>query len=79
LGSRLGKMTGREVASAFNVPVRTARRWLALWRAAGVRGIELVPSKIPGREAFRVHPSVVARWKRGALPVPHESALPRAA
>lgn len=72
-------MTAREAAAAFDVPERTARRWLATWLSQKVPGIALVPARGRYRTAFRVHPSVVARWKRGALPVPFERELARAA
>ena len=68
----------REVALALGKPVRTARRWLALWRAAGVAGIDVVP--VRGTvTAYAVSPSVLRRYRVGLLPVPHESALSAAA
>lgn len=65
-------MTACEVALALGKPERTVRRWLALWRDRGVRGIDVVP--VRGTvTAYAVHPSVVRRYRAGALPVPHES------
>lgn len=72
-------MTAREAAAAFDVPERTARRWLATWLSQKVPGIALVPARGRYGAAFRVQPDVVARWKRGALPVPHESLAQQAA
>lgn len=71
-------MGARELALAMGQPERTVRRWLALWRAAGVRGIDVVQVRGP-LTGYRVHPSLLRRWREGRLPAPHESALSQAA
>lgn len=54
-------------------PYSTVARWLGVWLAQGVEGIRRVPS--PGRSgvAYRVHPSLLRRWRAGLLPAPFAS------
>lgn len=73
------RLTAAQVAVATGQTLRSVQRWLALWHAAGVRGIERVPARGRYGAAYVVHPSVVRRWRAGMLPVPHESQLARAA
>lgn len=73
------RLTALQLAAALGQTHRTVQRWLAFWFALRVRGVERVPAKGRTGTAYSIAPSVVSRWKRGALPVPHERALLRAA
>lgn len=58
------------VAAEMRISERTARYWLRIWLALGVRGIRTERAR--GRYGVRyvVDPDVVTRWRACELPVP---------
>lgn len=69
------ELTAREVALAMEPPYRTVARWLGIWLALHVEGVRRVRSRGRSGLAFRVCPTLVARWRRGELPPTRKAAL----
>jgi hypothetical protein len=61
------------LAGQIRRPARTVRRWLALWLAAGVTGIER--RRAAGRRGYQLVCSadLADRWARCELPVPRRA------
>lgn len=62
------EITSRAFALAIGVPHQTALRWLLQWRAAGVAGIRLVPSRGRYGARYALAADLPRRYLAGRLP-----------
>lgn len=64
-------MSLAEAARSLDIPYPTLARWVLVWYARGVEGIERVTARAHAGKRWVIDPSVLARYRDCELPAPY--------